>query len=380
MSFRPLHIGLSAHLLSLAGTYRSAGANRYIHGLLSSLPLVDGDIRYTAFLGERRARFPGLTLRLSRLPTYRPPVRILWEQLVQPLALVREGIDLLHALAFVSPLLSPCPVVVTVYDLSFVLLPHSFPKVKRLYLSLFTPLSVKRARRIIAVSRNTRNDLMRLWNISPEKIDVIYCGVDSSLRPLEREKVSRFRRERGLPERFILYLGTLEPRKNLVRLLEAYARLPAESRPHLVMAGAKGWGYEAIGARVEELGLEGQVLFPGYIPQEEKALWYNAAEILVYPSLYEGFGLPPLEAMACGTPVVASCRASLPEVVGEAGVLVDPLDTEAMAQAMHDLLEDQTWRESLRDKGLKRARQFSWEKAARETVRVYRRALRESQK
>ena len=375
-----MHIGLNAHLLSLTETYRGAGINCYIRNLLAYLPRVDGDNRYTAFLGERRfaADLP-LSLKFSRLPTAWPPVRILWEQAVQPWALKREKVDLLHALAFVAPLFSPCPFVVTIYDLGFLLHPKSFEPLKRLYLSLFTRLSARRARRIIAISESTKRDVVRLLGVPPERVDVVHCGVDGTFRPFPMERVAAFRRRRGLPERFILFVGTLEPRKNVRRLVEAFAILKRRTAGlqacKLVIGGAKGWMYEDIFARVEELGLGDEVLFPGYIPLEELPLWYNAAELFVYPSLYEGFGLPVLEAMACGTPVVASRTSSLPEVVGEAGMLVDPRDIGGLAEAMERALMDEGKRREMREKGLRRAGEFSWERTARETAQVYRRAM-----
>jgi len=303
-------------------------------------------------------------------------VRILWEQTVQPFALRKERVDLLHALAFVTPLLSPCPAVVTIYDLSFLLYPESFKRFKRFYLGLFTRLSARRARRIIAISRSTKRDVIRLLGVPPEKVEVVYCGIDEAFHPLAEDQVAVFRSERGLPERFVLFVGTIEPRKNVARLIEAFSvfRFPF-SDFRLVIGGAKGWFYDDVFARVEELGLEGQVVFPGYIPVSELPLWYNAAELFVYPSLYEGFGLPPLEAMACGTPVITANTSSLPEVVDSAGLTVDPLDVEGLAEAMRRVLGDEVLRREMRERGLQRAKSFSWMKTAQETVQVYQRAM-----
>jgi glycosyltransferase involved in cell wall biosynthesis len=209
-------------------------------------------------------------------------------------------------------------------------------------------------------------------------VDVVYCGVDERFHPRDPAVVAAFRREKHLPERFILFLGTLEPRKNVVSLLEAYARLVASDGgawPVLVVAGAKGWFYKKIFATVERLNLADKVLFPGYVPEKEKPLWYNAAETFVYPSLFEGFGLPPLEAMACGTPVIVSDTSSLPEVVGEAGIRVPPDDVVALAEAMAATLDDSAARAEWRKRGLARAARFSWHKTAQQTVCVYERAL-----
>lgn len=370
-----IQVGLNAHLLSLAESYRSAGINWYIYNLLHHLPEVASDIQYTVFTSERRyTAASGIHLQVSRLPTGRPPVRILWEQALQPWAVHRAKLDLLHGPAFVGPLVSACPLVVTVHDLSFLFFPQSFRTLNRSYLRLFTRLSVRRAQRVLAVSESTKRDLVQYYGLSPAKVDVVYNGVNSAFRPLPADQVAAFRHQTGLPDRFMLFVGTLEPRKNVVRLIEAYARLPRE-RPPLVLIGGKGWLYEQIFARVEALNLSDQVHFAGYVLAEDLPLWYNAADLFVYPSLYEGFGLPPLEAMACGTAVITSTASSLPEVVGKAGQTVDPTDIQALATAMEQVLAARDLREQMQAEGLARAREFSWEKTAQRTVGSYRRAL-----
>jgi glycosyltransferase involved in cell wall biosynthesis len=366
---------VSAHLLSLAETYRSAGINWYIQNLLRYLPEVDPQIDYTVFLGERRySGVAGLDLQVSRLPTRRPPVRILWEQGVQPRSVRRAGLDLIHGTAFVGPLLSACPLVITVHDLSFLYYPRNFRALNRVYLRLFTQWSVHQAKRIIAVSESTKRDLIQQYGLPPDKVDVVYNGVDPRFRPLPSDQVASFRTERGLPEQFILFVGTLEPRKNIVRLIESYARMQ-RPRPPLLLAGGRGWLYEEVFARVDALDLRGEVSFVGYVPAEDLPLWYNAASLFVYPSLYEGFGLPPLEAMACGTPVVASDASSLPEVVGRAGLLPDPNSTEALAAAMGRMLADLDLQAEMRAAGMARAKAFSWQQTAVGTVDSYRWAL-----
>jgi len=372
---RATHIGVNAHLLSLAEGYRSAGITSYIFNLLRHLPETATGMEYTVFLSEKRYRgAPGLRLQVSRLPTSRPAVRILWEQALLPWVARREGIDLLHNMAFVGPLAGGCPFVVTVHDLSFLFFPHSFRSLRRSYLRVFARMSVRRARRVIAVSESTKRDLVEIYDISPAKIDVVYNGVDARFQPLPADQAAAFRQQQGLPDRFILFVGTLEPRKNIVSLIDAYARLPKE-RPPLVLVGGKGWFYDEIFGRVEALGLTGEVRFAGFVPAEDLPLWYNAADLFVYPSLYEGFGLPPLEAMACGTAVITSTASSLPEVVGQAGQLVDPTDTEALAAAMAQVLGSRELQQEMETAGLAQAAGFSWEETARKTVDSYRRAL-----
>jgi len=370
-----VHVGLNAHLLSLGSDYRSAGITWYIYNLLAQLPGIDPDVHCTAFMSETRYKgSPLLDLDLSRLPTRRPAVRILWEQLLQPSAARRAKLDLLHGMVFVGPMGSSCPFVVTIHDLSFLFYPQSFRPVNRLYLKLFARLSARRARRVVAVSESTKHDAVKQYGIAADKVDVVHNGVDPAFRPFPAEQVSAFRADRGLPERFILFVGTLEPRKNIARLIQAYAQLPG-ARPPLFFVGGKGWFYDEIFALVERLNLGAEVHFAGYVSTEDLPWWYNAAQVFVYPSLYEGFGLPPLEAMACGTPVISSTASSLPEVVGQAGLLVDPTDTEGLAAAMQRCLADANLRAQMRTMGLARAAGFSWRETARHTVDSYRRAV-----
>ena len=279
-------------------------------------------------------------------------------------------------MAFVAPLFSPCPSVITIYDLSFLRFPQAFKPFNRRYLAAFTGLAARKARRIIAISESTRQDVIELLHIPPEKVRTI-CGVDSAFNPRPRQEILDFRRQKELPDDFILFLGTLEPRKNISTLLQAYARWQQfdPQAPPLFVAGAKGWYYQEAFAEVERFGLENAVIFPGYIPPQELPLWYNAAKIFVYPSLYEGFGLPVLEAMACGTPVVTSRASSLPEVAGDAAILVDPLQVEALTSAMKDLWYNEGECQRLAAAGLKRAGQFNWEQTASQTLAVYREAL-----
>ncbi|MCS7222001.1 MAG: glycosyltransferase family 1 protein [Anaerolineae bacterium] len=375
----PARVGLNAQLLSLSETYRSAGIHRYIWHLLQALPAAAPGWQLMAFVGDRRFRPPlGLQTRYARWPTASPWARILWEQAIQPWLAWRERLHLLHALAYVAPLVVHCPTVVTVHDLSFVRYPEAFRPLNRLYLRVMTRRSVFQARRVIADSCSTRDDLVRLWGVPVDRISVVPIGVADEYRPASAVEAERFRRQRGLPDRFVLYLGTLEPRKNVTAAIEAFARwvkATGDRQVRLVVAGAKGWYFQTIFARVRALSLGDRVLFPGYVPAAELPAWYQAAEVFIYPSLYEGFGLPPLEAMACGTPVITSNTSSLPEVVGDAALLVDPYDVEAIAEALARLLEDAELRQRLREAGLARARLFSWERTARETVAAYRLAL-----
>jgi glycosyltransferase involved in cell wall biosynthesis len=377
-----LHVGFDAHLLSRSRSYRDAGISRHIRNVLAHLPAAGADAELTVFAGPDGAPEPPPTanghfhVRISRLRTERPTLRVLWEQAVAPIELARLGIDVIHGPAYVLPLAAPCAGVVTVHDLSFLRLPGLFHRANQAYLATMTRLAVAAARRVIAVSASTRRELVELLGVPESKVTVIPNGVEPVFRPLPAHAVAAFRTRAGLPEQFILFMSTLEPRKNVSSLVRAYAELRhRHDLPHaLVLAGGKGWLYEAIFAEVQALGLEGQVLFPGYVPFDEQPLWYNAAAAFAYPSLYEGFGMPPLEAMACGTPVVCACTTSLPEVVGEAGLMVEPSDVSSLADALWQLVSDEPLRRRLRAAGPARAAQFDWRTIARQTFDVYRAA------
>jgi glycosyltransferase involved in cell wall biosynthesis len=267
------HVAINAHLLSGRAWYRSAGVHQYIYYLLRHLGQADDGMRYTVLLGE--GTLPSdvaLTALQSRWPTSRAAVRVLWEQLVQPWALRWMRADLVHGPAFAGPLLSSCPVVVTIHDLSFIRFPKMFRPASRFYLAVLTRLSARRARRLIAVSAHTARESTRLLGVPLERIDVVYHGVDPAFRPLPVREVSSLRERRGLPERFVLFVGTLEPRKNLVRLVEAFARV-RDGRVGLVLAGGRGWLYDELFARVESLGLDDEVIFAGYVMNDELPLW-----------------------------------------------------------------------------------------------------------
>ncbi len=371
-------IGLNAHLFSLSESYRSAGVSRYIQKLLEYLPRVDDAARYVAFLDKRAPAFPGWQVRRSWWRTASPPARIAWEQLAQPWAARRAKLDLLHAPVYVGPLLSPCPQVVTVHDLSFYLFPELFHPLKRSYLQRAVRVTARRALRVIADSASTQADIVRILGVAQERVTVIPVGVGEEMAPADPAAIQAFRRQHELPDHFILFLGTLEPRKNIPLLLQAYALLLARepNTPYrLVIAGGKGWYYDRIDAAASRLGLAGKVIYPGYVPQTDLPLWYNAADVFVYPSLYEGFGLPPLEAMACGAPVIVSNSSSLPEVVGEAGVIVEPNDPQALAEAIRAVLGDEQRRCALRQAGLEQARRYTWANTARQTAQLYHQLL-----
>lgn len=284
------------------------------------------------------------------------------------------NVSLFHATEHLLPIIPGARTVFTLHDTAYLLHPRYHLLQNRLYLTLMMPRFLARADRVICVSENTRRDALRFYKLNPDKTCVIPEGVEPRFASISDAHILRAVRERyQLPPRFVLYLGTLEPRKNLNTLLEAYAVL-RRSLPEvgLVIAGGKGWLYEGFFEKLRALGLEPHVTLTGFVPEADLPALINSAEVFAYPSLFEGFGLPPLEAMACGVPVVTSNAASLPEVVGEAGVLLAPTNVMAWAEALSAVLLDPALRADLRARGLRRAARFTWEATARQTLAVYR--------
>ncbi|MBN1260595.1 MAG: glycosyltransferase family 4 protein, partial [Anaerolineae bacterium] len=288
-------------------------------------------------------------------------------------------LDILHDPTGVTPFLfggGPAKTVVTVHDV----FAWSYPGVSTLADTViyryWLPYVLPRVDAVITVSEVSKADIVKHLRISPNNVRVVYEGVSDHYQPASAIEVAVARTHHNLPERYLLFVGSVEKRKNLHGLLEACSRLwrAGESRP-LVVVGARRWKFSEILDTIERLDLHDHVRFTGFVPEADLPALYSGADLFVFPSLYEGFGLPPLEAMACGTPVVCSNAASLPEVVGDAAITVDPHDTEALADAIRRVLDDPALQETLRAKGLARAKQFTWEKAARETLAVYRKVL-----
>lgn len=376
-----MHVILNAQLLSSAESYRGAGVSQYCRQLVAALGqcvATDGTIdALTALTSDPAYQAAGVTLIRTAARIQQPLWRIGWEQTVLPHWLQKLGADLVHGLVNVLPLATRVPGVVTVHDLSFMSMPEKLPAAKRFYLARSCRASVHKARRVIAVSRQTADDLIRFFGVTANKIDVVHNGVDARFQPTDAAAINAFRRQRGLPERFVLYVGTLEPRKNLTRLVRAYAAWrqragEAGQQTKLVLAGAQGWFYAEIFAQVRALGLTEAVLLPGFVPAAELPDWYRAAELFVYPSLYEGFGLPVLEAMACGTPVLCSQANSLLEIVADSAYTVPADDEAALCAGLDELLSQPALRAELRARGLARAQRFSWQRTAQATLAVYR--------
>ncbi|MEZ4616565.1 MAG: glycosyltransferase family 1 protein [Caldilineaceae bacterium] len=360
-----MRVALNAQLLSTTESYRGAGVSNYCRHLLTALgalAAVPEELTLTAFVNVPDFNTPGISIVRTDLPLQRPLARIFWEQIFFPRAVRQAQADLVHGLVNVLPLATTVPGVVTVHDLSFVRMPETLPMVKRWYLTQLCRASVQRARQVIAVSRQTADDLVHFFEVPAAKITVIPNGVAGHFAPQPPDVITAFRRQQALPERFLLYLGTLEPRKNLLLLIRAYARWQATTATAqavpLVLAGGKGWFYSEIFQLVRELNLTNLIRFPGFIPDADLALWYNAATAFVYPSRFEGFGLPVLEAMACGTPVICSDIASLREVIGDSALTCAVDDETRLAGLLGEVTESSAIQQDLRRRGLQQAAIF----------------------
>jgi glycosyltransferase involved in cell wall biosynthesis len=366
-----------------AAVNQSAGIGRFVRSLVGALGTIDHENSYlllhAAPNGVTVPSFPaGPNFRQRNLRVPQRYLDIVWHRLglTLPVDLLTGTVDLFHSPDFVLP-----PVrtrsLLTVHDLAFLLHPECADARLRAYLERAVPRSVARADFVVADSENTRRDVIRLLSAPPDKVAVVYGGVDPSFRPVDdQDRLAALRRHLQLGAApFILTVGVIEPRKNLNRLFAAFQRLrDRRAVPHkLVVVGRRGWLWDGIRAQAESSPWRDEIIFPGFVPEGELATLYSAAEVLAFPSLYEGFGLPILEAMACGTPVVASNTSSLPEVVGEAGLLVDPLNTDDLAAALELALLDEPLRARLRQRGLARAARFSWPASARSLLGVYRR-------
>jgi glycosyltransferase involved in cell wall biosynthesis len=367
---------------------QAAGIGRLTRHLIRAAAPLLAEHRVTLFVAgpvpvghpERAGWPPYVQMADTAIPER--ALTILWHRAGVPLpAEVWAGrCDLFHATDFVLPP-TRAPGILTVHDLSFLRFPECAHPHLRRYLMRVVPRSLKRAARILADSQATREDLVQLLGVPAEKVAVVYGGVEERFSPApeparDAELVERF----GLSAPYILSLGTLEPRKNYVRLMRAYERAWEEAGgdfPELVIAGGKGWLYEEIFETHRALRVREHVHLLGFVEDRFLPALYRCAWLFVYPSLYEGFGLPPLEAMACGCPVTCSNAPSLPEVVGDAALLFDPMDEAAIAQALRRGVEDSQLRERLRAAGLARAAGFTWQKSAEALIREYAQVMHE---
>jgi len=368
-----VRIAIDASTISTQG-----GPRTYVLGLLEALLKLDHENSYTVFYNDRShlGRFP--QAQEIVLPGKTPLARLWREHLLLPQACRRERIDLLHCPKSAIPFRSPCPVVVTLHDLIPIKHPETEKLAAQVYWRLQIPIAARRSNFIITDSEHARKEIMTDFLVPAERIRAVMLGFNPDMNREPDQSTSRkVSAKYNLPDDYILYVGTIQPRKNLGTLIEAFNLLKQgrDISHKLVIVGRKGWLYEQLFKRIHELGLDEEILFTGFVPDEELPSIYGRAGVFVYLSLFEGFGLPPLEAMACGVPVITSNTTSLPEVVGNAGITLPPTDVAKVSEALRQIICDKELRTTMRQKGLKQARLFSWEATARETLEIYKTVL-----
>ncbi len=369
-----MHIAIDAHSV---GT-QLAGNVTYITSLIEALAEIDTVNQYTIYVTKPEAveryagRWPNFIVRrtLPHFPLIRIPITLTAELRLRP-------VDLL-LVQYSGPIKPPCKLVTTIHDISYEHLPETFKRRSRFQMRLTIPRTARAADHVIASSEYSRRDLIETYALPPEKVTAIPLAAPEFLKPVtDTAEIDRIRKKYDMPGSYILGVGSIQPRKNLGRLIEAYSQLlrSGADLPPLVLVGKNAWLFEETLASIREHALEEKVRFTGFVPDEDLPALYSAALFFVYPSFFEGFGLPPLEAMQCGTAVIAGERTSLPEVVGDAGLLVDPFDVGAIVGAIQRLLSDENLRNELSQKGLKRAEQFSWKRTARQTLDIFEKVM-----
>jgi glycosyltransferase involved in cell wall biosynthesis len=374
-----LRIAIDAHTV---GT-KLGGNESYAVNLIEALAQIDSVNHYTIYIttNEARDRFsnrwPNFKVR-STLP-HTPLIRI---PLTLSAELRKNPVDVLHV-QFTAPPFCPCPVVVSIHDLSFEHLPQTFNRRSRTQLRLTVRHSARRAARILSLSEHTRRDIIESYGISPQRVTAIPIAAPDHFGPItDSRELQRVRHNYGIDGDYILSVGSIQPRKNLARLVRAYASLRRESSadklPKLVLVGKCAWLYDETLRVLDETNIKDAVVLTGYVPEKDLPALYSGALCFVYPSYFEGFGLPPLEAMKCGAAVIVGNQTSLPEVVGDAALAVDPFDVDAIAGAIKRLVNNSALRGELRVRGLERARAFNWQETARKTLAVYKEVARVS--
>jgi glycosyltransferase involved in cell wall biosynthesis len=366
-----LRIAIDAHSVGTG----LGGNETYATNLIEALADVDSSNQYTVYVTTREARerfsnrWPNFTVRSTRPHT--PVIRI---PLTLSAEIRRRAVDVLHV-QYTAPPLVPCPVVATIHDLAFEHLPETFKRRSWMQMRMTVRHTAKTAAHIITGSEFSRQDIIETYKILPARITVTPQAAPAIFAPAKEAEIERVRRVYGIDDEYILAVGSIQPRKNLVRLMAAYSHLrrrsPQAKLPRLVMVGKCAWLYNETLRSIDGLELQKSVTLTGYVPEADLPGLYSGALCFVYPSYFEGFGLPPLEAMKCGAAVIAGNKTSLPEVVGEAAVMVDPFDVEAIGAAIERVITDSQLRTSLQAKGLERAKLFDWRETARKTLAVY---------
>jgi glycosyltransferase involved in cell wall biosynthesis len=370
-----VRIGVNALLLSNRASYRRTGVSRYVEGLASALPPAIPEAELIAYAAGGVDLGAGWVMRSAPPGMDRPQFRIAYERGILPLSARKDRLDIFHGTVNALPRGLSCPGIVTIHDLALLRWPDQVTSRRYEYLSRSIRDATRIATRVLAVSEATKRDIVEMLGVPEEQVTVTPLGVDARFRPPTLEALTAFRERMELTLPYILTVGTLEPRKNLVRLIRAFAALAAEIPHQLVIVGPEGWRTGELDALLVSLDLGDRLRFTGFVEDNELPCWYAASDLFVFPSLYEGFGLPILEAMACATPVVTSNVSSMPEVGGDAAVYVAPELEASIADGMRRVLGSRAEQRRLVEAGVARARQFSWARTAETTAAAYREVL-----
>ena len=364
-----MKIGIEAERANLPNP---TGVELYAAQLIKNFARLDTKNEYILYFRSKPQDWfyelpKNFSIKVIPFPKFWTQIRISWEMITHP-------VDILFIAASALPLWHPAKSVATVHDVAWKLYPQAFPRSMRNYLEWSTRFAIRSARKVITVSEATKKDLNKFYGVSPDKVEVTHLGLDGSFRPMKYEEVQPVLDKYDLVyQKYVLYVGTIQPRKNIIRLVEAFQKIKKENHVEekLVIAGGRGWLWEPIVKKIKMVGLDGSTRYLDYVAKEDLPALIAGAKLLTLPALYEGFGLPPLEAMASGVPVVVSNVSSMPEVVGDAGILIDPNSTESIAEGLLEVLMDPNLRNQMIAKGLIRAKQFSWENTARKTLEIF---------
>lgn len=356
------------------------GSETYIRNLISKLSDIDKENEYFIFanrenFNEFKIDKPNFNKVLCPINASFKPGRILWEQLVLPLQTLKYKIDILFSPGYTTPVFTKCKQVVAIYDLNYHHHPEDFSRFELIFWKLLIPLSARVANKIIVLSKHSKRDIENVLDVPSNKVLTIYpaANIFPNAADWTKGKIEEVKKKYKIDKDYILSVAASHPHKNLCRLIEAYKIVKDRygSGHKLVLVGMKARASKAVEDAIKGMSLEEDVIFTGWIPVEDIPILYKGAAVFVFPSLFEGFGIPPIEAMTCGTPVAVSNTTSLPEVVGDAGMFFDPLDIEDIAAKIHTIIINQNIRDGLIKKGFEQAKKFSWDKTTRETLDVF---------
>lgn len=359
----------------------TAGSGVFTRNIIDELKKFDNEARVFLFANNRHSEMDITKKKNIFRRIYNGIYDIFWMQVLLPIKLKQNKIDVLYCPAYLGPIFAPCPVVLTLFDMNYKRYPQTCDFMFRKYLQFLLPITKKSAKKIITISEFSKSEIVSLLNIDPSKIEIILLGAHEKFRCNKNQiEIEKVKTKYGISGDFILTVGTLEPRKNMAKLVDAFNIIKKDLniKHKLVICGGKGWYYDNIFTTIKDNGLEKEIVFTGYVDDEDLPVLYSAADIFAFPSIYEGFGLPVLEAMSCGCPVVASNTSSIPEVTGDAAVLVTPFDSNDIAKGLLQVINNMDFKNELIKKGLERSKIFSWHSAAKKLLNIFKTTINDN--